>query len=87
MNGYNGNFESYVTDGTVYDTYYIKFNNYDQNSMNWNSSFPQDSTVIIAVKSGSAFATALENALVLGLGPVSADNECITTTSTTTAAV
>ena len=29
MVGYNENFESWVSDGTTYDTYYIRFNDYD----------------------------------------------------------
>ena len=86
MAGYNQNFESWVTDGAVYDTYYIKFNEFDKSAYNWGDYVAMDSMVIIAVESGSAMATALENALVNALGSVSADNTCITTTSTTTAA-
>ena len=84
--GWNQNFESWVTDGAVYDTFYIKFNDFDKTAYNWGDYVPQDNMVIIAVESGSDMATALENALVNGLGAVAADNECVTTTSTTTAA-
>lgn len=86
MAGYNGNFESWVSDGTIYDTYYIKFNEYFKGAYNWGDYVERDSMVIIAVESGSAMATALEAVLVAGLGAVSADNVCVTTTSTTTVA-
>lgn len=82
--GYNQNYESWVNSGTVYDTYYIKFNELDRSAYNWGDYVQQDSTVIIAVESGSAMATALETALEDALGEVSADNACITTTTTTT---
>lgn len=82
--GYNQNFESWVTDGTAYDTYYIKFNELDQSAYNWGDYVKQDSTVIIAVESGSAMATALETALEDALGTVVSDNACVTTTTTTT---
>lgn len=84
MGGYNENFESWVSDGTTYDTYYIKFNEYDKSAYQWGDYIKEDSTVIIAVESGSAAATAIEAVLVAGLGAVTADNSCITTTSTTT---
>ena len=82
--GYNNNFESHVTDGTNYSTYYIKFNDYDRASQNWSDYVHGDSTVIIAVESGSALETALEAVLVADLGAVSADNTLATTTTTTT---
>ncbi len=85
MGGYNENFESWVSDGTSYDTYYIKFNELDKSAYQWGDYIYEDSTVIIAVESGSAIATAIEAVLVAGLGAVSADNlPCVTTTSTTT---
>ena len=84
--GYNQDFISYVTDGTNYDTFYIKFNEYDRLSQNWGDYVPIDSTVIIAVESGSAAETAIETILEAALGSVTSDNTCITTTSTTTAA-
>jgi len=82
--GYNQNFESYVTDGQVYDTYYIKFNEFDRSLYNWGDYVPRDSMVIIAVPSGSSFGEELETVLEASLGTVTADNTCITTTSTTT---
>jgi hypothetical protein len=84
MNGYNENFESWVSDGTTYDTYYIKFNEYDKSVYSWGDYIKEDSTVIIAVPSGSAVAAEIESVLVAGLGAVVADNSCITTTSSTT---
>ena len=83
MNGYNGNFESYVSDGTVYDTFYIKFNDYDAPTKTWGDYVPEDNMVIIAVPKGSAFETALETVLEAALGSVAADNTCVTTTTTT----
>ncbi len=86
MGGWNGNFESWVTDGTSYDTYYIKFTEMDQVNT-WGDFVEEDEMVIIATESGGAFATALEAVLEAALGAVDADNECITTTTTTTAEV
>jgi hypothetical protein len=81
--GYNQNFESYV-DTTLYDTYYIKFNDFDGANNVWGDYVPEDATVIIAVPSASEFATALETVLVAGLGAVAGDNTCVTTTTTST---
>jgi len=84
--GYNANFESWVTDGQFYDTYYIKFNELDPGAYNWGAYLKTDSTVIIACVSGGAYATDIEAILVAALGAVAADNACITTTTTTSAA-
>lgn len=84
--GYNGNFESYVTDGTTYSTYYIKFFDYHKNAENWSDYVRGDSTVIIAVPKGSAFETAIEAVLAAALGSIAGDNTVVTTTTTTTAA-
>lgn len=84
MNGYNQNFESYVNLGSVYDTFYIKFNDLSKSNQNWGDYIKEDSTVIIAAVSGGAFSTALETVLVAGLGAVTNDAAtCITTTTTT----
>lgn len=87
MNGYNENFESHVTDGTTYDSYYIKFNEYDRSAYQWGDYVHQDSTVIIAAPNAdvSGIGAAVEAVLVAALGAVVADNTCITTTTTTTA--
>jgi len=84
--GWNQNFDSWVTDGTVYDTYYIKFNNIDKSAYSWGDYIPDDSMVIIAVEKVSAANTAIGLALTAAIGTLTCDNECITTTSTTTVA-
>jgi hypothetical protein len=85
MNGYNENFESWVSDGTTYTTYYIKFNEFDKSAYQWGDYIYEDSTVIIALQKDSAMETAVEAVLVAGLGAVVAQNgACVTTTSTTT---
>jgi hypothetical protein len=82
MNGYNENFESWVTDGQIYDLYYIRFNEYDKSAYQWGDYIMEDSMVIIAVPENQT--SAIEAILVAGLGPVAGDTGCITTTSTTT---
>ena len=82
MNGYNENFESWVTDGIIYDLYYIKFNEYDKSAYQWGDHIMEDSTVIIAVPNNQT--TAIEAILEAGLGTVAGDTTCLTTTSTTT---
>jgi hypothetical protein len=82
--GYNQNFESLVTGGTSYDTYYIKFRDYDVSRQNWDARLTLDSMVIIALEAGGSEAAALEAILVAALGAVSADNTVYTTTTTTT---
>lgn len=86
LNGYNGNFESWVVDGQTYDTYYIKFNEINKAETNWQDAINMDATVIIACIAGGAFGTALETVLAASLGAVVADTVCITTTSTTSSA-
>jgi hypothetical protein len=82
MVGYNENFESWVSDGTTYNTYYIKFNEYNKSEYQWGDYIMEDSMVIIAVP--QAASAALETILEDALGSVSSDNTCITTTSTST---
>ena len=87
MNGYNQNFTSYVSDGQIYDTFYIKFNEFDKSAYSWGDYIKEDSMVIIAAVSGSAISTAIENALENALGTVvDQAGPCLTTTSTTTEA-
>jgi hypothetical protein len=86
MVGYNGNFESWVSAGTTYDTYYIKFNAYDKSGYQWGDYIEQDAMVIIAVPEGTASSN-LYNALEDALGEIEFDNTCITTTTSTTTAV
>jgi len=82
MAGYNENFESWVTDGTIYDTFYIKFNEYDKSVYSWGDYIKEDSMVILAVP--QSLTAGIQAVLEAGLGEVADDNACITTTSTTT---
>jgi len=84
MAGYNENFESYVSAGTTYDTFYIKFNEYDKSAYQWGDYIMEDATVIIAVQAGSQAATDVNDILTAALGTIPGDNTCVTTTSTTT---
>jgi len=80
MAGYNENFESWVSAGTTYDTYYIKFNEYDKSAYQWGDYIYEDATVIIAAPQG-ALSVAVDSALANALG--AADNQSVCTTSTT----
>ena len=84
MNGYNENFESWVSDGTTYDTYYIRFNEYAKNAYVWGDYITEDSTVIIAAP--QALSADIEDILVAALGAPADESGTIvsTTTSTTT---
>jgi len=86
MVGYNGNFESYVSEGVTYDTFYIKFNEYDTSVYSWGDFIKQDSMVIIAAPNSdtSGISAAIQTVLEAALGTVDDQNACITTTSTTT---
>jgi hypothetical protein len=87
MNGYNENFESWVSDGATYNTFYIKFNEYNKGAYVWGDYIAEDSMVIIAVPQGGNDLTSdIQDILEAALGTVSDNNVCITTTSTTTAA-
>ena len=91
MVGYNENFESWVSDGVTYDTFYIKFNELDKSAYSWGDYIHEDSMVIIAAASVAAdgitpisTAATLETILENALGTVTGGNSCITTTSTST---
>jgi hypothetical protein len=89
MNGYNENFESWVSAGSTYTTYYIKFNEYDKSAYQWGDYIMEDSTVIVAipVKTSNDITTAFEAILVAALGAVVDQGiPCITTTTTTSSA-
>jgi hypothetical protein len=87
MNGYNENFESYVSAGKTYNSYYIKFNEYDKSAYQWGDYIQEDSTVIIAIPQGGSDLTQdFEDILVAALGPVTDDNDCVITTTTTSTA-
>jgi hypothetical protein len=83
MVGYNENFESWVTDGTSYTTYYIRFNEYDKSAYQWGDYIMEDSTIIIAVPYGAT--SGIEAVLTAALGtPVDDSGDTTVTTSTTT---
>jgi hypothetical protein len=85
MGGYNENFESWVSSGVSYDTYYIKFNEYDKSVYQWGDYIHEDSMVIVAVQAGSGEATSVSSILTAALGaPKDESGICPTTTSTTT---
>ena len=84
MVGYDQNFETWVSAGATYNTYYIKFNELDKSTYQWGDYIHEDSMVIIATVKDSSEETALLAILEAALGSVSDDTTCITTTSTTT---
>jgi len=89
MNGYNENFESWVSTGVTYDTYYIRFNEYNKSEYQWGDYIMEDSTVIIAAPNSvtSGISAAISTVLVAGLGTVVDQGiPCITTTTTTSTA-
>ena len=88
MNGYNENFETWVSAGATYNTFYIKFNEYNKSEYQWGDYIMEDSTVILAVPNGgSALTAGFEAILVAGLGAVVDQGiPCITTTTTTSSA-
>jgi hypothetical protein len=85
MVGYNENFESWVSDGTTYDTLYIKFNEYDKSAYQWGDYIMEDSTVIIAVP--QAQTAAVLAILEPALGDVNNASAPITSTTSTTTTV
>jgi hypothetical protein len=85
MAGYNQNFESYVQDGIVYDTIYIKFNEYDKSAYQWGDYVMQDQTVIIAIPQGQLSDDLISN-VVNNYDGVEYGAVCPTTTTTTTVA-
>lgn len=82
INGFNENFESYVTDGTFYDTYVIQFNEIDKADGAWNAIVQQNSEVLIAVP--VSLSSGISTVLTAALGTIPDDGSCVTTTSTTT---
>lgn len=89
MNGFNENFESWVSGGVTYNTFYVKFNEYDKSAYQWGDYIYEDSTVIIAAPNSvtSGISAAIETVLVAALGDVVDQGiPCITTTTTTSSA-
>jgi hypothetical protein len=66
MAGYNQNFESYVSNGTFYNLFYIKFNEYDKSAYQWGDYIYEDSMVIVAIP--QAASAAFRAILVAALG-------------------
>jgi hypothetical protein len=85
MVGYNENFESWVSTGTTYDTFYIKFNDYDKSAYQWGDYIHEDSTVIIAVP--QAQTSAVNAILAAALGAAQDDSAPITSTTSTTTTI
>jgi hypothetical protein len=82
MSGYNQYFVSDVVDGQLYDTYYIIFDEYQQDDV-WSAHLKEDETVVLAVPQGAT--STLETLLVAYLGAITnASGAAITTTSSTT---
>jgi hypothetical protein len=89
MNGYNENFESWVSNGVTYDTYYIRFNEYNKSEYQWGDYIMEDSTVIIAAPNSvtSGISAAITTVLEAALGTVVDQGvPCITTTTTSSTA-
>jgi len=85
MVGYNENFESWVSDGTTYDTLYIKFNEYDKSAYKWGDYIIEDSQVILAIP--QALTTGILDVLEAALGVVSDESGDITSTTSTTTTI
>ena len=85
MVGYNENFESWVSDGTTYDTLYIKFNEYDKSAYVWGDYIHEDSQVIIA--SPTALTQGILDVLEAALGTVVDESGAITSTTSTTTTI
>lgn len=85
MVGYNQTFESYVTDGTTYDFYYIQFDQHDD-ELSWSPNLKLDEAVIICAPQGTPstnVATVLTNFLGTPKDKTCATNTTTSTTSTT----
>lgn len=82
---WNQAFQSYVVDGTYYDTYYIKYRPYDEDLTTWNPGVAQDSMVIVAFPTGTGgdFETLLETYLGNATDYCATNPTTTTTTSTT----
>lgn len=80
--GYNQYFESFVTDGIVYDQYVIQFDEYAQDD-SWTPNLKEDEKVIIFIPQGET--STIEAMLVIYFGAITdVSATAITTTTTTT---
>jgi len=81
MNGYNEYFESFVTDGQVYDQYVIQFDEYNQEDA-WTANQKEDEKVILMIPQGQT--STIETMLTTYLGaPTDESGNAIVTTTTT----
>lgn len=80
--GYNGEFQSYVTDGTTYDLYFIRFGEMNPDSDVFAPNFPIDWRVIIAVPQGET--TSIEDILEAYLGAATDDSGAVVNTPVAT---
>ena len=79
--GYNPYFESFVTDGQIYDQYTIQFDEYSQNDAFF-ANLKEDERVLLFVPQGST--VAIETILTAYLGAVSDESGAAITTTTST---
>lgn len=82
VDGYNVDFESWVSDSAAYDQFVIQFTDIQAGLNTWNPQIKTDSRVIIACP--TSVTAGIEAILEAALGSVTSDNTCITTTTTTT---
>lgn len=81
MSGYNPYFESWVTDGTLYDQYVIQFDELFQDQ-SWSAELKQDERVILFIPQGAT--STIETMLVTYLGAITDESATAITTTTTT---
>jgi len=79
--GYNPYFQSWVTDGTIYDQYVIQFDELFQNDA-WTRNAQEDERVILFIPQGST--STIETMLVTYLGAITDESSTAITTTTTT---
>lgn len=82
LQGFNPQFKSWVTDGTVYDQYVIQFDEMDQDD-SWGANLKIDERVILWVPTGSQ-STAINAILAAYLGTAVDETGAVITTTTTT---
>jgi hypothetical protein len=85
MGGFNEAYTSYVTPGTFYDTYYIKYSNYKEQGSTFTEIVGQTQTIILAFATGTG--SNFETVLTAYLGAPadkSSTNPATTTTTSTT---
>lgn len=68
LSAYNQTYETYATSGIVYDTYYIKYNEFEKGTGNWSDNVSFDATTIISIPQGNPINTALQTMLIARLG-------------------